>query len=305
MKFIVVLPNIEYYLWQMLVQINNFKKFGYDKDSIYIIGNINNNSKNILLKNIGKLNIGSDFYFYNDERINKKYPSSLRPHLLKKFFKENNWIENESFLYLDPDVIFTKKINFTPLLKDDIWYVSDTKSYISSNYIKSKSNDLFIEMCNIVGVEPNIIENNDDNAGGAQYLIKNVDYKFWEEVEYDSEKLYEHMANTSNLYSPESPIQAWTADMWSILWNAWYFKHDVKINKLLDFSWATDSIDAWKKKSIFHNAGVSNQENIFNKTKYQISPFNKDLSFVDKKNNTYNYVKEIKDTEKNYKEFLF
>jgi len=305
MKILVALPNKNYYIWQMLVQINNFKKFDYDNNLIYIIGNVKNSDSNIINK-IGNLKTKANFYFYDDTRINPKYASSLRPHLLKKFFySKKEIVNNEVFFYIDPDVLFTKKINFNDLLKDNFWYISDTKSYINSSYIKSKSIELFNKMCNIVGISSDIVEKNDNNAGGAQYILKNIDYKFWEKIENDSEKLYELMINTSNIYSPEKPIQAWTADMWAILWNGLLLNYNINIHKKLNFSWANEDIKNWKLNSLFHNAGITNEKNLFNKLNYQISPFNKDLSFVDKKYCVYNYVKEIKDTEKNFKDFLF
>jgi hypothetical protein len=204
--------------------------------------------------------------------------------LLSKFFYEKKeFCESETFFYIDPDVIFTKKINFNDLLKDDIWHVSDTRSYIDGAYIKSKGVNLFNEMCDIVNISSEIIENNDENAGGAQYIIKNCNYEFWKKVENDSENLYQHMIKTKDIYSPLKPIQAWTSDMWAVLWNALYFNHKVKIHKKLNFSWANEDIKNWKINALFHNAGVTNENNIFNKIDYQISPFNKDLSFIDKK----------------------
>ena len=211
----------------------------------------------------------------------------------------------EIYFYTDPDVIFIKKPKLTTFENDNVWYLSDTRSYLNSSYIKSKSEQLFIEMCGIVGIDPKIVEDNDDNAGGAQLIIKNTDSKFWEKVELDSENLYKHMLNTSTKYNPEFPIQAWTAEMWSTIWNAWYFGHETKIVEQLDFCWATDLIKKWKTTTIFHNAGaVIDDGTYFLKTKYQVSPFNKDLK-CSNEYCSYNYVKEIKETEKNFHHIIF
>jgi hypothetical protein len=305
MKILIVLPDHNYFLWQMLVQINNFRKIGIvEEDVIYLIGK--NNHLSPTLKNIidnGKLKCS--FFIFDDKRIDSIYPVSLRPFLIKEFFQKYPEMEKETYFYTDPDVIFTKKLDFTSMINDNIWYLSDTRSYLDSNYIKSKSPILFDEMCNIVGVSPEIVIENDNKAGGAQYLLKNTNVEFWDKVEKDCEKLYKHMINTSNKYKPEHPIQAWTADMWSTLWNAWYFGHETKIDKELEFCWATDSIDKWSNTNIFHNAGVtSDDKKLFSKISHQISPFRKDL-ICDKGYCVSNYVDEIKDTEKNMIDIIF
>ena len=93
------------------------------------------------------------------------------------------------------------------------------------------------------------------------------------------------MSNTSNEYNPKHPIQKWTADMWAVIWNAWRDGHTTKIVKAMDFLWATDSKTKYKENktiSMYHNAGVTEQKNLFYKGAYVTrSPFHDDLSYVD------------------------
>ena len=304
MKIIVALPDHPYFLWQVLVQMNNFKKFGYDKDTIYVIG-VRSSRRSDVLKKIIRKSRGS-VYTYKDERTNLQYSSALRPHILKKLFKDKPELGNEAIFYIDPDVLFTKKIKFEDLEKNDTWYVSDTLSYIGVDYIKSKSESLLRKMCSVVGIKTTLVEENDAGAGGAQYLMKNLDSAYWGEVETASMELYDLMIKTSDKYSPDHPIQAWTADMWAVLWVAWKYGHKTKIIKRFDFAWATDLITKWKTCGIYHNAGVvsSGKNELFNKVEHQRSPFNKELNYSDKYC-SYNYVKEIKETEQNFKEILF
>lgn len=303
MKILIATFDHNYYLWQVLVQINNFMKYGYDKDTVYVIASSNPSPVLLSLMNCEK--IKSKIIVYNDTRTNAKYPSSQRPHILEKFFIEYPEYEKETIFYTDPDVIFTKRLDFTELEKDNTWYLSDTRSYIDSKYIKSKSEQLFTEMCDIVGVSPEEISLNDDNAGGAQYLMKNINASFWNKCYTDMENLYIHMKNTENVYHPEHPIQSWTADMWSVFWNGIYFKHDVKLHKDLTFCWGTDSINRWYETYIFHNAGVVGASNThFSKVSYQNSPFNQEIN-VSSDNCTYKYLQEIKETEYNFKDILF
>jgi len=296
MKILIASPDIPYYNWQILVQINNFKKFGYN-DVIYVIGLLNGKSLSEQLKQVFE-QTNTKYFAYPDERINMIYPSTLRLHIIEKFFKGNP--DSDSFFYVDPDLLFSKKIDFYDLLRDNIWYVSDTRSYLDSKYIRSKGEELFQTMAKIVGLSPTLIMDNDENAGGAQYLLKNVDWKFWNKAYHDSEKLYRYMKKTEGIFHPEHPIQSWTADMWAVFWDALYFGHKVKISDKLDFSWATDVIDVYEKKNFFHNAGVFDQKHLFNKTQYQTSPFKSDFSHVSKEFCSYKYVEEIEETKINF-----
>ncbi|MFW5847562.1 MAG: hypothetical protein ACOCVF_01400 [bacterium] len=306
MDFIIALPNTKYYLWQILVQINNFKKFNYDDNLTYVIGYVEDGLPYEEIEKIVELT-GVKFYFYKDKRKSKKYPSSLRPNILKQHFERYPY-KYKTFLYLDPDVIFTSKINFGIYDRNDSWYASDTTSYINSKYIKSKSEELFNKMCKIVDIDKSLVEENDKNAGGAQYIMKNVDYKFWEKVEKDSEDLYHLMISTEKKYKPNHPIQSWTADMWAVLWNAWYFNNDVKVVKGLDFAWATDNIKEADNKSILHMAGMFSDPKAFNKINYSgdKTPFMVNINKDDNKEYVvYKYIEEIEDTMINYQHLLF
>ena len=303
MKILIATFDHNYYLWQCLVQINNFMKYGYDEDTVYIVSTSNPSPVLKSIMNCPK--IKSKFYLYKDERNQHHYPSSLRPHILEKFYKEHPEFEKETVFYTDPDVVFTKKLDFSEMEKDNIWYLSDTRSYLDSKYIKSKSEQLFKEMCDIVKVSPEEVTANDDNAGGAQYLLKGINSEFWAKNCEDMENLYNHMKSTESVYHPEHPIQSWTADMWSVFWNGLYFGHEVKISKDLDFCWATDNIKRWNETYIFHNAGVVGKSDThFSKTLYQNSPFKQDIK-TSEDNCTFKYLQEIKETEENFKDIIW
>lgn len=303
MKILVAFPDTSYYNWQILVQINNFIKFGYANKIIYVVGKQQKKELSNQLKTILE-STPVEYYVYDDERRVAKYPSSLRPHILAKFFEEHPKLNEETFFYVDPDLLFAKQVNFKTLLNNDTWYVSDTKSYLDSKYIKSKSEELFIFMCCRAKVNYKKVIENDSNAGGAQYLMKNLNTKYWKEVEDASERLYDLMKNTEQKYSPQHPIQSWTADMWAVLWTAWNHEKEVKIASRLSFSWATDNIDNYEKHNLFHNAGVVDHTNLFKKTSYQKSPFDADFLHVLKDSCSYKYVEEIEETKLNYPELI-
>lgn len=297
MKILIPTFDHNYYLWQCLVQINNLIKYGYDEDAIYIISTYNPSP--VLQAMINHPKIKSKFYLYKDERKDSIYPVSLRHYLMMNFFKDYPEYENESIFLLDPDAVFTRKLDFSEMEKDDLWHLSDTRAYIDSNYIRTKSEKVFNEMCDIVGLNPNDVISLDPNAGGAQYLMKNINYKFFEKSYNDSEKLYKCLKDNET-----SGVLPWTADMWSLLWNGLYFKHNIKIDEKLDFCWAPYNVKEWDKKYIFHNAGITTpRDGFFTKTEYQNSPFNQEIK-VNEDNCTFKYVQEIKETEKNFPDIV-
>src|SRR5699024_1841781 len=83
---------------------------------------------------------------------------------------------------------------------------------------------------------------------------------FWAKVEKDAEALFS-LANEMNKEikkaDPEKKtIQAWCADMWAVLWNAWKRGISTTIHQELDFCWPKDELYRWKETKILHNAGV-------------------------------------------------
>lgn len=305
MKFVITVPDHPYYLWQVLVQINNFTRLGIAKDTYYIFGLFNNQPSDRLLSFVNNPKIQSKFYLFQDARINKDYTVSLSPHLLERFCNVTNIMQTENIFLTDPDVTIKEGFDLTQFEKDNSWYLSNTRSYVGVDYIKSKSPDLFVKMCNIVGIDPAIVEANDNNVGGAQYIMKNTNAEFWNKCYRDSEELYKFMKNTSTIYSPEYPIQAWTASMWSFLWNGWYFGHDIKVVPEMEFAWASNPMSKYDETYIFHNAGVTeNNGEHFSKIHYQESPFKRTL-LGSEKSASWKYIEEIKDTERNFPELIY
>ena len=99
MKILIATLDHNYYLWQCLVQINNFMKYGYDEDTVYVIASSNPSPALKMMMNCPK--IKSKIFLYKDERIGLKYPSSLRPHILEKFYKEYPEYEKDRILDIE------------------------------------------------------------------------------------------------------------------------------------------------------------------------------------------------------------
>lgn len=256
--------------------------------------------------------------FYKDTRnygAPNHYIPSIRPHILKQFFAENPTLGKNVF-YHDSDIFLVKLPSFRLLLGDENAYLSDTVSYIGYKYIaecagryKSKYPDLpvddvFTKMCDIVKIDPKIVKKNEANSGGAQYLLKNIDGPFWEDVERTTNDIYSMLCNYEGKYPIEHHIQKWTADMWGVLWNYWKRGGKSRVHKALDFSWGTSTVTEYHMKPIFHLAGVTEADRTdkFYKGAYihrhichEYAKNKKIFDHVSPNNATYEYIQVIKE----------
>jgi len=218
--------------------------------------------------------------WYKYENSGNSYIPIIRPTILKHFIAENPQLGKNVF-YHDSDIFLVKLPKFDMLLNDDVGYLSDTISYIGYDYIKSccrryqdkypelPEDDLFIKMCECVGISQELVKENEKNSGGAQYLLKNIDFNFWKNVEVSCNNLYTMLKSYETRYPIDHHVQSWTTDMWCVLWEYLKLGNKVEIHSELDFSWATDNIEQYHSKNIFHLAGVTHDmKNVFYKGQY-------------------------------------
>ena len=267
--FVTAQPDVPYFHWQVRVYTQNFIDLGIDPSKIHVIfgmvqGNTEPTEDSLKLKELG-INI----HHYLDDRQRKHYIPSIKPFLIYKWLEQNPEFGRCFFLH-DADIIFRNLPDFDKLLSDDIIYLSDTIGYIGYDYIVSccdryenqhpncEKNQLLQEMVDVIGITINEVKKNQPNSGGGQYIIKNTPWELWFKIYYDCAPLYDQMLDFQKRY-PISPgeIQFWTAEMWSLLWNLWYFGLETKVVDDLSFSWATDSIETYEKHPILHMAGVT------------------------------------------------
>lgn len=303
--FISAQPDHQYFHWQVEVLIHNFMKLGINPNWIEILFAYDSAPSQEGLS-LAKKYPTVRFFFYK-KRItdNGGYIPILRPDVLEQHFIRYPELRGETIFYHDSDIIFREIPDFDSMNRDLYWYLSDTVSYIGSNYIKSKSEDIFVDMCSLVGISPEVVENNEVGSGGAQYLMKGVTSEFWREVAKDTLALYRYMANRESQdrakLSPEdqakfNPIQKWCADMWAVLWGAWKMGAQTIVTPELDFSWGTSDIRTYDRCKIMHNAGVtdSNKDTLFYKADFRFkAPFDEDFSYVDQTKASAKYVEAI------------
>lgn len=100
-------------------------------------------------------------------------------------------MSDKAIFYCDSDILFTEKFDIQRFVEDDICYLSDTINYIGAEYFDSriknvipskleeyKSRDILNEVASLVGISRKVCEANEYDSGGAQYLLKNIDYLF-------------------------------------------------------------------------------------------------------------------------------
>jgi hypothetical protein len=288
---------------------------GINPNQIHVVfGLVNKNtipsSESLKLKELG-INV----HHYLDVRRSKYYIPSIKPYLISKWLEEFPQHGKLFFLH-DADVVFRKLPDFDKLINDDVIYLSDTIGYIGYNYImdcckryeskhpNSNKGQLLEEMCEVVGISSEVVKKNQNNSGGGQYIIKNTNSEIWEKIYFNSTQLYDKMLDYQKRF-PISPgeIQFWTAEMWSLLWNLWYYNLETKISPELDFSWATDDINIYNKKNILHMAGVTDdlKNRKFYKGEYiNVNPLEKikeninHFDYIEKTSSTNEYIKIMK-----------
>jgi hypothetical protein len=303
LRYICCQPASTYYIWQIEVLINNFKKMKVNPNYIDIVCSIDNDiipEDWIKLKQHHK---DIRFFFYKDTREDKTYIPSVYFNLMKQHILNEPEIKEEVLFLHDSDIVFTKPPNFNDMIAGDSWYLSNTKFYINYDYIQQKGDHIYKKMCEIVDIDPLIPKLLNNNSGGAQYIVKNTTYEFWDKVEKDSVKLYKYFCDEEPNYvkkhDGDYPIQKWTAGMWSFLWNAWVFGHETIVDNRLDFGWVTNSYSDVETYTILHNAGVVCAcDGLFFKGKYINNlPYNENLE-IDKERASYYYWQEICETAK-------
>jgi hypothetical protein len=303
MRYICCQPAIKYYTWQIEVVINNFKKHGINPNKIDIVCAIENGFiPEEWIKLANHYNTVR-FFFYEDTRDNKDYAPSIYFNLMKQHIAAREEVKYDVLYLHDSDIIFTKEPNFEEMARGNQWYLSDTNSYINYDYIKSKGNNIYDIMCGIVGIDKVIPKLMNSNSGGAQYIVKNTTYEFWDKVEKDSISLYKTFCKLEPLFEPLSPgdypIQKWTSGMWSFLWNAWLFGHETIVDPRMDFAWSTSPIEHSYKYTVLHNSGATQSDvGVFFKGNYtEKLPYNENLD-LDVSKGSYFYWCEVKETAK-------
>lgn len=319
MIYLTAQPASTYFYWQLEIQLRNFKNIGLQPKNIHVLlavslNDSNDKSLKIFLEQNSNL---ASIYIYQDKREDKSYISSIRPNILYQHFMKFPELEQETIVYIDSDILLKRRFS-DRLINDDVCYVSDTRSYLDSDYIiQSGSEDLLKGMASVVGIPVQKIKEENDNTGGAQYILKNIKASFWSKVELDSTNLYQYMKSYNdgiwqisnsegkNFSKKDEGIQAWCSDMWALLWNLWRNGQKVLIDSELDFLWPNESIEKWGEKIILHYTGETDDTfEVFSKIRYisKMPWYDSRLDKVSNKNCSSIVVDAIKERKREFDE---
>lgn len=217
------------------------------------------------------------------------YISLFRLYVLQEYFKAHPELEKEAILYIDSDIIFTKPLDFTLFLQDDINYVSWTGNFErTDNYLwqpyfdkkieqvvperleQYKKLDVLGKVAGICGTTREAITLNSPNIGGAQYLLKNINSQFWTDCFNASCEIKLYLEGINAIFmqgkTPQEKqnngFQAFCSDMWAVLFTLIGRRAAIKTPKEMDFSWSCDRIARYSECVFCHNAGITSDEKI-------------------------------------------
>lgn len=284
-KFIMCQPAIYRFAWELEVSLTRLKKLGVT-DIILLFS-----KHSYVIPEHLRDKYDVEIHIYEDNRDDKRYIPSIKPYLWSRFLQEDRSRENETYFYLDSDVIFREIPEVVP--NENVWYGSDCRGYLGIEYIDSKGEGLLEGMCHAIGIDPDMIRR-EDPVSGAQWVFTNPTFEYWDKVYRDSNALHSYLDNLT-----DTSVQKWTAEMWAQLWNVYHFGKTTETDSELDFCWATDNVERYYETKIYHNAGVVDDNmGLFFKGIYVYnSPFNDDLSFVDTTKASIKYVEALREVE--------
>lgn len=339
LTIIQVTPDDTIFFSQVLVQLANFREMGIShlyRGLVFIPADRKHIGVNPKWKLIEEQFPEAKLFYYFDEhqildRIRQvDYIPLLRPYCLKRHFEEHPELENNAIWYIDSDIVLSKPFDFAPYLDDDKCYLSDTKSYLNSDYFDGKIRDvrpdkleefkkidILDRVARICGINREICEKNKNSTGGAQYLLKNINSQFWEKVFNRCivirSFLYYHRQGINYQFfeSEDRGYQSWATDMMAVLFTLWEEEKETPTPEEFNFNWATDPIEKWDKYFIYHDAGGGEMNvngkihKLFNKRSHQYvnnlrTYFEDDLSFVSPDYCSKKYVEWIEFTKNKY-----
>lgn len=333
MIFISGQPYDQYFVWQVDVQITNFRKFGIS-DRMHVLvwhpeqaemTERDNKTKKVIRKFMQAPDLSGwhklqekypevGFFYYKDEGVNLGlYIPQLRPQILKQHFRRFPELENETLFYHDSDIIFNYLPDFETLREGNINWQSDCSHYLDYKYLYKKEIEGKIprrsaikKLCEIGNIPLETMFCYRKKTGGAQCILKQVDSDFWADVERQCIEIrkafffgVQGSFNQRYFTSEAAGFQSWCADMWALNMALWSRGKVTDVTKELDFSWATDSIETYNKKPIYHNAGATRMtpKLFFKGAWIQDSPIGVNLPSPPKDTASLKYVEAIREVQ--------
>lgn len=283
MKLILAQPSIKRFQWELEVLLTNIKQFG-EHEVILLFTRHDDTVPQYLADKYGVR-----CFVYADERDDKQYIPSVRPWLLHRYLSGDPAREQETYFYIDADIIFREWPDFATFdYGPGVVVGSDCGGYLDHTYIttRTKGPQIAAEMAKICGIT--VDQMKDVDCIGAQLVLTNPTADFWLRAYHDSNRIYKYL-----LYL-DTDIQKWTAEMWAQQWGWVREGLKTKGHPELDFCRPTDDVKMWDMVKILHNAGVTGSGDLFFKGKYvDHTPFGEDLSYVRRDKASIKYVEAV------------
>lgn len=302
---ITVSPSTKRFAWENYIYLHNLREKGLiDKARVLVFIPLKDgklSEPDPLWKRLEGDFPEARFFYYNDNKNVARlievfeYIPLLRPYCLSLHFKEFPELRDKAIFYTDSDILLTKHFDFTPFLDDHTCYLSEANSYTNADFFESKyrlitdiNNPLFgepefvvpgkydgfkrrnilAEMGRICGITEEKIREHNHKSGAAQYLLKNIDHIFWNNVFDACIEIRGHLRGLNQEYMRgDRPIdrenngwQSWCADIWAVQFNLYKRNYPIETPPEFDFAWATDDIERLERVGIYHNAGVTDEE---------------------------------------------
>lgn len=281
------------FIYEAKIQLFNFQMVGIDLSKVYYVFLLVGSEEhyrpkfNALKEEFPKVNFFL-FYDHRDPAHIEEYGPTCRPHMLRQFFDSKSVYSEMTFCYMDSDCLFTRKLDDVSLRMSDLIFGTDTYSYTSPQYIMEKGGQFMLaDMTGIVGVPYNTVADlQKDECVGAQYILKEIDGLFWNDVEIAAYQLHLYLRTTEEYYKklnydsmmankPKTkipyekfdynPIQKFCADMWAVQWVGLKRGKKFKVHSEMNMVMATDEHIKLEKVKIYHNNGIVNDpKNRFN-----------------------------------------
>lgn len=293
LKLITSLPSDKYFSWQVINWLNSAREHNLsDKCEILIYKTWDKKVWDKSWDQVERLFPEAKFFYYADEGLGDRvtqYIPVLRPYTLWKHWRAYPQMVNSTIFYHDSDILLTGDIDFS-LFKEDVCYVSDARSYTNATYFEGKERDVLPEkleeykestilenVTSLCGIKWDVVKANNENSGGAQYILNGIEANFWEEMIENCLSVYNYLGMVNKYFFPneDKGFQRWCADMFVMLWQMWGRGIKTEVHKELDFAWSTDRREKLENVKIMHNAGIGGVTHkiIYNKQEVEVPVF--------------------------------
>lgn len=250
---LVTAADHRYYLWQVVVHWVHMRHAGWPARYLVYCGDTRSKLLDAVMETLGA--DGARFTVWNDwrRRGRRTYNPAMKPGLVGRWLEAHPDERDSPYLLLDPDAIPLSRLRRT-IEGDGLrpsparWFGTDTDSYTGPGYLKSKGEDLWVALCDLVGVDPEQAEGMPGT--GSQWLFTGMAGERWLEIAELSEDAY------PILQAHKSDVQVWCAEMYVTQLMLVREGIEPAARAPMRMVWGNGAREDWSQAGFYHNAGV-------------------------------------------------